>query len=118
MSYFAIIENGIVVNVIKADLVYVQKLGVTYKETFKTTEGVKMAGKGYEYNSSLDVFVSPKPYTDWTFDNTTKDWKAPTPYPTDGKEYTWSSKTNSWVLVSSLNTSKTDTGSTPDEIKK
>ena len=59
----------------------------------------RYAGIGYTYNSQLDAFIPPKPYPSWVLNNTTADWEAPVPYPTDGKVYFWDEGTTSWQLV-------------------
>ena len=57
------------------------------------------AGKGFTYDSTLDGFIPPKPtgFDSWVVDNTTGDWIAPTPYPSDDKYYYWEEDTTSWV---------------------
>ena len=58
------------------------------------------AGIGYTYDQSNDVFYAPQPYPSWTISAATNwIWQAPTPYPTDGKIYTWDETTQSWVLT-------------------
>jgi hypothetical protein len=57
------------------------------------------AGIGYTYDAVLDAFIAPKPYPSWLLNTTTCQWQAPTPYPTDGKMYTWDEETQSWVEV-------------------
>lgn len=32
---------------------------------------------GYKYDESLDVFISPKPYSSWVFNSETTDWLSP-----------------------------------------
>lgn len=59
----------------------------------------RYAGIGYTYNSQLDAFIPPKPYPSWVLNETTADWEAPVPYPTDGKVYFWDEGTLSWQLV-------------------
>lgn len=59
----------------------------------------RYAGIGYTYSTSLDAFIPPKPYPSWVLNNTTADWEAPVPYPTDGKVYFWDEGTLSWQLV-------------------
>ena len=46
-----------------------------------------------------DVFYAPQPYPSWTISAPTWIWQAPTPYPTDGKIYTWDEATLSWVEI-------------------
>ena len=55
------------------------------------------AGPGFTYNAELDIFVPPKPFPSWTFDNNTKDWIPPINYPNDGKTYYWSEESQQWV---------------------
>ena len=55
------------------------------------------AGIGYTYDSTRDAFISPKPFASWTLNETTCLWQAPTPYPTDGKRYSWNEEQLAWV---------------------
>lgn len=55
------------------------------------------AGIGYTYDSERDAFISPKPYASWTLDEDTCQWNAPTPMPTDGKNYYWSEADLAWT---------------------
>ena len=54
------------------------------------------AGVGFLYDSLRDVFLEPKPYSNWVLNSTTYKWEAPVPYPDDGKRYGWDGYTNSW----------------------
>lgn len=75
-------------------------LGGTWKQTsYNGTFRKKYAGIGYTYNAGIDAFVPPKPHASWTLNNTTADWEAPTPMPTDGKLYNWDEATLSWVEI-------------------
>ena len=56
------------------------------------------AGIGYTYDPINDYFFAPQPFPSWTLDADAK-WQAPTPYPTDGKFYTWNESTLSWDEV-------------------
>lgn len=56
------------------------------------------AGIGFVYDSVLDAFIPPKPYPSWLLNNSTCQWEAPVPYPSDG-EYYWDESTQSWVLT-------------------
>ena len=56
------------------------------------------AGIGYTYDPVNDYFFAPQPFPSWTLDADAK-WQAPTPYPTDGKFYTWNESTLSWDEV-------------------
>ena len=79
---------------------FCQKLlgaSTNWKQTsYNSKMRVRYAGVGYSYNSGLDAFVPPQPYTSWTLDNSTADWKAPLTQPTltddqiaAGSYYTW-----------------------------
>ena len=57
------------------------------------------AGIGFTYDSTHDVFYAPQPYASWVLNQDTWTWEAPTPYPTDGKLYTWDEATTSWKVV-------------------
>ena len=72
----------------------------------------RYAGIGYSYNSSLDAFIPPQPFTSWTLNNSTKDWQAPVTEPTltdeqtaAGSRYQWdedayqADNTAGWTLV-------------------
>jgi hypothetical protein len=57
------------------------------------------AGIGYSYDSVRDAFIPPKPFASWTLNETTCNWDAPTPYPTDGKLYGWVEADLNWQLI-------------------
>ena len=56
------------------------------------------AGIGYTYDPVNDWFFAPQPFPSWTLDADAK-WQPPTPYPTDGKFYTWNESTLTWDEV-------------------
>ena len=56
------------------------------------------AGLGYTYDISRDAFIPPKPFASWVLNETTANWEAPVPMPTNGKMYRWDEATVSWVL--------------------
>lgn len=57
------------------------------------------AGIGYTYDPQLDAFIPPKPFASWILDETTCLWAAPTPMPTDGKQYRWDENTLAWTEI-------------------
>tara|TARA_S200002703_G_scaffold149310_1_gene146724 strand:- start:40 stop:501 length:462 start_codon:yes stop_codon:yes gene_type:complete len=67
------------------------------------------AGIGYSYNAELDVFLAPKPFEDWILNETTMNWEAPVPFPSDAnydrdtslpvKHYEWNEMSQSWVVI-------------------
>ena len=58
------------------------------------------AGIGYTYDANADAFIPPQPFPSWILNNTTANWGAPIPYPSDGKFYTWNEETQTWDLKS------------------
>lgn len=57
------------------------------------------AGIGYKYDATLDAFIPPQPFESWTLNEETAQWEAPTPYPDDGKRYSWDEATTAWVEI-------------------
>ena len=57
------------------------------------------AGIGYKYDATLDAFIPPQPFESWTLNEETAQWEAPTPYPDEGKRYSWDEATTSWVEI-------------------
>ena len=114
MSHFAKVENGIVtqVIVIEQDVLDTGHWGnpALWIQTSYNTRGGQhilggtplrknYAGAGYTYDSERDAFIPPQPYASWVLDETTCQWQAPTPMPTDDKMYTWDEDTTSWVEI-------------------
>ena len=119
MSHFAKVENGVVteVLVIDQDVVDSGMFGdpaLFVQTSYNTRGGVhygpdgqpdgpglrkNYAGVGYTYDSLLDAFIPPQPYSSWSLNTQTCLWEAPVPYPDDGKAYYWDEDTLSWVLI-------------------
>ena len=123
MAYFALIKDNIVLTVVVVedsvlieDGVEVEQLGVDFinslrnikiiwdydiiKQTYQNTNfRNKFAGIGDTWDETNNVFISPKPFEDWTLNNNFQ-WVAPKAYPNDGDNYVW--KDGDWVLFSTL----------------
>lgn len=120
MSYFAQVENGLVVAVNSAErevldtglwgdpatwiqTSYNTRGGIHYGPDGEPDGGVALrgnyAGVGYVYDAENDVFYAPQPYPSWTISSPTWTWTAPTPMPQDGNQYFWNESTVSWELV-------------------
>ena len=118
MAHFAQLdENNLVTNVIvvdNSDIVdgngdeseaigiqfCVDLLGGTWKQTsYNSSFRKNYAFVGCPYDATKDAFIAPKPYSSWVLNEETCKWEAPTPYPSDGKSYTWDEETTSWVEV-------------------
>jgi hypothetical protein len=54
------------------------------------------AGVGFTYDQARDAFIPPQPYPSWLLNEDTCLWEAPTPYPENGKRYSWDEATTSW----------------------
>lgn len=117
MSHYAQVINNVVQQVIVAEQDFINTLpdssnwvqtsyntrgGVHYAPDSITPDGKEQirynyAGIGYNYDGI--GFYAPQPFPSWSLDKTTYLWNAPTPYPTDGKDYIWNESTTSWDEV-------------------
>ena len=120
MSHYAKVTDGTVTQVIVAEAdfftTFVDTSPGTWIQTSYNTRGNvhygqdgnpdggvalrgNYAGIGYTYDPTNDVFYAAQPYPSWVLNTSTWTWEAPTPMPTDGKQYRWDEPTTSWVLV-------------------
>jgi hypothetical protein len=111
MAHFAKVENGVVTTVIVIDQetlntghwgdpsLWVQTSYNTFAGQHPEGRPLRKnyAGIGFTYDSVRDAFIPPKPYASWVLNESTCQWDAPTPMPTDNKRYTWDEPTTSWV---------------------
>lgn len=75
-------------------------LGGTWKQTsYNANMRKNYAGIGYTFDAARDAFIPPKPFPSWALNESTCQWQAPVPMPTDGKMYSWDESTVSWVEV-------------------
>ena len=113
MAHCAKVNNGIVEQVIVAEPdffdTFVDSTPGEWIQTSYNTRGGQhpegrplrknFAGIGYTYDRTRDAFIPPQPYASWVLNEDTCLWDAPTPYPTDGKQYQWDEATVSWIEV-------------------
>lgn len=113
MAHFAKVNNNIVEQVIVAEPeffdTFVDTTPGEWIQTSYNTHGGQhpegrplrknFAGIGYTYDRTRDAFIPPQPYASWVLNEDTCLWDAPTPYPTDEKQYKWDEDTTSWVEV-------------------
>jgi hypothetical protein len=113
MSHFAKVIDGIVteVLVIEQDVIDTGLFGdpALFVQTSYNTYGGQhpegrplrknYAGIGFTYDTERDAFIAPQPFSSWTLNEDTCLWDAPTPYPDDGKMYTWDEAALAWVEV-------------------
>ena len=111
MAHFAKVENGVVTTVIVIDQETLNTghwgdPSLWVQTSYNTLAGQhpegrplrkNYAGIGFTYDSVRDAFIPPKPYASWVLNESTCQWDAPTPMPTDNKRYTWDEPTTSWV---------------------
>ena len=109
MAHFAQINDAnIVLQVLVTDNDYpnegydwlVETLGGRWVQTsYNARIRKNFAGIGFYYDEARDAFIAPKPYESWELDEDTCQWVAPTPYPADGKLYTWNEDLLDWTEV-------------------
>lgn len=108
MSHFALVERGLVTQVIVATPLYI--LGLVDSEnwiqtSYNTHGGVhtlgntprrkNFAGIGYSYDAARDMFIPPRPYLSWVLNENTGQWDCPVPRPA-GARYEWNESLLSW----------------------
>ena len=110
MAHFAEIdENNVVLRVLVVDneqeyrgqefLAEDLGLGGRWIQTSYHGNFRKMyAGIGYIYNEELDIFIPPKPYESWVFNNELQQWEPTIGMPIyeEGKAYLWNEETQAW----------------------
>ena len=121
MAHYAFLdENNIVTEVIVGknegeedrdwEQWYGEFRGQTCKRTsYNTQAGVHLnggtpfrknyAGIGYTYRADIDAFVPPQPFASWVLNESTAQWDAPVPMPTDGNMYSWDEETTNWIEI-------------------
>ena len=57
------------------------------------------AAIGFTYDQERDAFIAPRPFDSWTINETTCEWEAPIPEPTDEQDYDWNETTRQWDLI-------------------
>lgn len=125
MAHYALLENGVVTQVVTGrnedeivdgisdwEAHYSEVTGLTALRTsYNTYGGVhseggtpfrkNYAGIGFTYDEARDAFVPPKPYESWVLNEDTCLWEAPVPYPNDGEAYSWNEDLGDWELIPS-----------------
>jgi len=105
MAHFAKIDsNNTVTEVIVAEQDFINSgvvgdsflwVQTSYNKNFRKN----FASIGGTYDKTRDAFIPPKPYTSWVLVEDTCQWKAPSDYPNDGKDYYWNEETQAWDLI-------------------
>ena len=93
-------ENGVEQEAKGAEFCRTLFGGTWVQTSYNSNIRKNFAGVGYTYDSDLDAFVPPQPYSSWTLDTETCQWTAPTAYPDDGSDYDWDEENRQWVARS------------------
>lgn len=95
METIAVIENGIVANLIASERLDVVQLMLPDSELVLATEETGRPFIGQRFMSGK--FVPIPTDTTWTFDESLWTWIPPIPYPDDGLPYYWDKEAQNWV---------------------
>jgi hypothetical protein len=55
------------------------------------------AGIGMGYDKIRDAFIDDSPFPSWILNEESCLYEPPTPYPDDGKQYSWNEENLSWI---------------------
>lgn len=88
MKNLAIVENGIVTNVLLADDDFIIENAIEYTDANPAYIGGIYDGQYFYYL---------QPYPSWTADKGV--WIPPIQYPNDGQKYVWNEATLSWDVL-------------------
>jgi hypothetical protein len=109
MAHYALIEDGVVTNVIAAEQDFIDTQdGVWVQTSYNTYGGVHIlggtplrknyAGVGFIYDADRDAFYAPQVYPSWSLNEDTCLWEAPVANPDYNLNYTWDEATLSWIV--------------------
>ena len=62
----------------------------------------RYAGPGLKYDRQRDAFIFPQPFPSWLFNETSLDWEAPVPKPTDEGQLTENNERIGYVWNESI----------------
>jgi hypothetical protein len=114
MTHFAKVTDGLVTQIIVAEPDFFNTFvdsspGEWIQTSYNTNGGIHTNGGvplrvnyavvGFSYDPTRDAFIPPQPHNSWLLDETTCNWNAPTPYPTDNLMYYWDEDTLVWLEV-------------------
>ena len=114
MAHFALVEHGLVTQVIVATPLHIMGLNNSedwIQTSYNTSGGQHPQGKpmrknyagvGYTYDRVRDAFIAPQPFASWILTEDTCLWNAPIPMPTDGTPYTWDESLGTWIVSRSV----------------
>jgi hypothetical protein len=97
MSNFAIIENGIVVDVIICENKEIAQ-SITNKECVEYPDD-DLIGIGYIWNNAYNRYLGDSPHPLWEWNQNEKRWQAPFEKPNEDKLYRWSDSLQNWEEI-------------------
>ena len=104
MSNFALVNNnsGEVYNLVKADQDYIDSILENDFLTGADFSWIEFlddnrAFIGGAYDSDLEKFIQPKPYTDWILNQITFLWESPEPEPISNINHHWYDIEGVWI---------------------
>lgn len=108
MIKIAKLNNNIVSNIIIVEKIEDLQNTTDY---VIVTDQTGDANIGFKYDAVNKVFISPSPYTSWTYNSTSKKWESPVPIPSDfgPVKYIWDEKNKIWVVYKTPSNVNTNT---------
>lgn len=97
MSIYAIVESGLVTNIVVSDSVEPLRIFFPDSSLIEATDAT-----GYPHLMGDVVegrFRQAKPFDSWVWDEYSWSWSAPVPYPQDESVYVWDETAVEWVEV-------------------
>jgi len=111
MGHYSKVVDGLVVEVIVADIEFINTLdnpNQWVKTSYNTRKNTHILGGtplrknygaiGYTYSTTLDAFIEPKPYNSWVLDTTTGTYEPPVARPDTENSYEWNETNQEWVI--------------------
>lgn len=96
-GYWANIEDGTVVQVRRVSKEYLLDNPNIYQGVWKeVTDMQQYPSVGWTW-AEQDGFRSIRPYPSWLWEDTTRTWTPPKPYPKDGQDYVWDEASHEWI---------------------
>lgn len=101
-TYFALIENGSVKNVIVADQAFVDSQPGKWVQTWMDGKSRhNYAGIGYKFNQTYDAFIPPKIFASWKLNTTSFLYDPPVPFPKNNTAlWVWDEAKLNWGSAS------------------
>jgi hypothetical protein len=96
MANYAVIEDGLVTNIVVADSQAIAEELTGFGCAEYTDENP--IGIGWAWDNTANKYIAPQPYPSWTYDYNAGMWEAPVEMPEEeGKGFNWDEATQSWV---------------------